>query len=105
MTFRGRSGIAAVVLVLLVTVSVQMLVPTAVSAADTPPQTLHKVGDHWTAWDPPVPPPDALYKMGESFERLNERGQALAVYDELVRRYPDTAAATLAGERKAKLAP
>ncbi len=49
--------------------------------------------------------PDALYKMGESFERLNERGQALAVYDELVRRYPDTAAATLATERRAKLAP
>lgn len=24
-------------------------------AADTPPQDLHLVGDHWTAWDPPVP--------------------------------------------------
>ncbi|HMB53699.1 MAG TPA: LysM peptidoglycan-binding domain-containing protein [Thermoanaerobaculia bacterium] len=26
-------------------------------ADDTPPRDLHLVGDHWTAWDPPVPPP------------------------------------------------
>lgn len=51
MTLRGRAGIAAVVLVLLGVA--------ALSAADTPPQTLHKVGDHWTAWDPPAVPPDA----------------------------------------------
>jgi len=51
MTFRGRSGIAALVLVL--------LAAAVASAADQPPQTLHKVGDHWTAWDPPTPPPDA----------------------------------------------
>ncbi len=25
-------------------------------AADRPPQNLHLVGDHWTAWDPPTPP-------------------------------------------------
>jgi hypothetical protein len=25
-------------------------------AADRPPQDLHLVGDHWTAWDPPQPP-------------------------------------------------
>jgi len=25
-------------------------------AADVPPRDLHLVGDHWTAWDPPVPP-------------------------------------------------
>ncbi|HXT19191.1 MAG TPA: LysM peptidoglycan-binding domain-containing protein [Thermoanaerobaculia bacterium] len=54
MTFRGRSGIALVVLALLVT-----LVSTAGRAADTPPKTLHLVGDHWTAWDPPTPPADA----------------------------------------------
>lgn len=24
--------------------------------ADAPPRTLHQVGDHWTAWDPPTPP-------------------------------------------------
>ncbi len=28
-------------------------------AADQPPANLHLVGDHWTAWDPPAPPPDA----------------------------------------------
>ncbi len=27
------------------------------SAADRPPQDLHFVGDHWTAWNPPTPPP------------------------------------------------
>jgi hypothetical protein len=26
-------------------------------AADRPPQNLHLVGDHWTAWNPPTPPP------------------------------------------------
>lgn len=29
------------------------------TAADRPPEDLHLVGDHWTAWDPPAPPPDA----------------------------------------------
>ncbi len=51
MTLRRRSGILAVALVL--------LAAAAIVAADRPPQTLHKVGDHWTAWDPPTPPPDA----------------------------------------------
>jgi hypothetical protein len=27
-------------------------------AADRPPQDLHQVGDHWTAWNPPQPPPN-----------------------------------------------
>jgi len=27
-------------------------------AADRPPQDLHLVGDHWTAWNPPAPPPE-----------------------------------------------
>ena len=27
-----------------------------VLAADRPPQDLHLVGDHWTAWNPPTPP-------------------------------------------------
>src|SRR5215218_7710107 len=26
--------------------------------ADRPPQDLHLVGDHWTAWNPPAPPPE-----------------------------------------------
>jgi hypothetical protein len=51
MTLRRRSGILAVAFVL--------LAAAAIVAADRPPQTLHKVGDHWTAWDPPTPPPDA----------------------------------------------
>lgn len=34
-----------------------LLVASAVVADDTPPKTLHQVGDHWTAWDPPTPPP------------------------------------------------
>ena len=55
MTLRGRTGIAAVVLVLLAPLFFQ----SAASAADTPPKTLHKVGDHWTAWEPPAVPPDA----------------------------------------------
>src|SRR4029078_8302284 len=33
------------------------LVPgaTVATAADRPPQGLHLVGDHWTAWNPPAP--------------------------------------------------
>jgi hypothetical protein len=31
--------------------------PTVASAADRPPQDLHLVGDHWTAWNPPTPQP------------------------------------------------
>lgn len=47
-----RSGITAVALVL--------LGAAAVGAADRPPTHLHKVGDHWTAWDPPAElPPGA----------------------------------------------
>jgi tol-pal system protein YbgF len=49
--------------------------------------------------------PDALYKMGQALEELAEPVVALAVYDELVRRFPDTAAASLASERQAKLRP
>jgi hypothetical protein len=32
---------------------------TAVAAADRPPQDLHLVGDHWTAWNPPAVPADS----------------------------------------------
>jgi nucleoid-associated protein YgaU len=32
----------------------------AASASDRPPTSLHLVGDHWTAWNPPTTlPPDA----------------------------------------------
>src|SRR6185503_8148735 len=53
MTFRRRSGILAVALVLLGAA----LIAGSLAAADTPPKNLHKVDDHWTAWDPPTPPP------------------------------------------------
>ncbi|MGE0638796.1 MAG: LysM peptidoglycan-binding domain-containing protein [Thermoanaerobaculia bacterium] len=35
------------------------LFASAVSASDIPPANLHLVQDHWTAWDPPVPPEGA----------------------------------------------
>jgi hypothetical protein len=31
---------------------------TMAPAANRPPKDLHLVGDHWTAWNPPTPPPD-----------------------------------------------
>jgi len=50
---------------------------TWVSAADRPPQNLHLVGDHWTAWNPPAPPPgeqvhivvkgDTLWDLGAKY--------------------------------------
>ena len=49
--------------------------------------------------------PDALFKMGQSLEEMGQAGQALTVYDELVRRFPETAAASLATERQGKLRP
>lgn len=36
-----------------------VILPPALGAADRPPQGLHQVGDHWTAWDPPTPPEGA----------------------------------------------
>jgi hypothetical protein len=33
-----------------------LVLTSGLAAADRPPQDLHLVGDHWTAWDPPVPP-------------------------------------------------
>jgi TolA-binding protein len=47
--------------------------------------------------------PDSLYKVGQCLEELKQSSQARQVYDELVKRYPDTAAGTLAAERLAKL--
>ncbi|HEX2162449.1 MAG TPA: LysM peptidoglycan-binding domain-containing protein [Thermoanaerobaculia bacterium] len=38
-------------------VSLAMALPAG--AAETPPRDLHLVDGHWTAWDPPVPPPGA----------------------------------------------
>jgi tol-pal system protein YbgF len=47
--------------------------------------------------------PDALFKMGQALEELGDPAEALTVYAELVQRFPDTAAATLAAERQSKL--
>lgn len=33
-----------------------ILAAPSLRAADRPPQDLHQVGDHWTAWNPPQPP-------------------------------------------------
>jgi len=35
----------------------------ALFAGDRPPQDLHQVGDHWTAWDPPTPPEGAQVQV------------------------------------------
>jgi LysM domain len=48
--FLGFSGFALAVLV-------NASGPSVAAAADRPPQDLHLVGDHWTAWNPPTPPP------------------------------------------------
>ena len=37
--------------------AIAALVALPLAAADRPPQDLHLVGDHWTAWNPPAPPP------------------------------------------------
>jgi hypothetical protein len=39
-------------------------------AADRPPQDLHLVGDHWTAWDPPQPPAGAQVHIIERGDTL-----------------------------------
>ncbi|HEX4952184.1 MAG TPA: LysM peptidoglycan-binding domain-containing protein [Thermoanaerobaculia bacterium] len=39
--------------------SLLLLCAYAAKADDQPPRDLKLVGDHWTAWDPPAPPPDA----------------------------------------------
>jgi LysM domain len=33
-----------------------LVLTSGLAAAERPPQDLHLVGDHWTAWDPPAPP-------------------------------------------------
>jgi LysM domain len=39
-------------------------------AADQPPRDLHLVGDHWTAWNPPTPPPGAQVHIVQSGDTL-----------------------------------
>ena len=47
-----------------------VLVAPALHAADRPPQDLHQVGDHWTAWDPPAPPEGAQVHVIQSGDTL-----------------------------------
>jgi hypothetical protein len=35
---------------------ISLLGASALTAASRPPRDLHRVGDHWTAWNPPTPP-------------------------------------------------
>lgn len=46
------------------------LVSPALFAADRPPQDLHQVGDHWTAWNPPVPPEGAQVHVIQAGDTL-----------------------------------
>jgi LysM domain len=46
------------------------LVSPALDAADRPPQNLHQVGDHWTAWDPPAPPEGAQVHVIQAGDTL-----------------------------------
>jgi hypothetical protein len=43
---------------------------TVSSAAEQPPRGLHRVGDHWTAWNPPEPPPGAQVHIIQSGDTL-----------------------------------
>lgn len=50
--------------------SAVVLGSSAIMAADRPPQDLHLVGDHWTAWDPPQPPAGAQVHIIERGDTL-----------------------------------
>ncbi|HLX10515.1 MAG TPA: LysM peptidoglycan-binding domain-containing protein [Thermoanaerobaculia bacterium] len=38
-----------------IVLAISLLGASALSAASRPPRELHRVGDHWTAWNPPAP--------------------------------------------------
>jgi LysM repeat protein len=42
----------------------------ALFAGDRPPQDLHQVGDHWTAWNPPTPPEGAQVHVIQAGDTL-----------------------------------
>jgi hypothetical protein len=46
------------------------LVSPALYAGDRPPQNLHRVGDHWTAWEPPAPPEGAQVRVIQAGDTL-----------------------------------
>lgn len=61
---------AARSLVLLAAAVVLLVAAVPAAAAEAPPRDLHRVGDHWTAWDPPEPPPEAEVHVIEPGDTL-----------------------------------
>ena len=48
--------------------------PSAQETSTRPPKNLKKVGDHWTAWDPPAPGPDAyVIQKGDTLWDLSQK--------------------------------
>ena len=56
MNVRVSAWIPAVLVAAVIALVVGLAAASPAAAADRPPQNLHLVGDHWTAWEPPVPP-------------------------------------------------
>jgi hypothetical protein len=53
-----NARLTGVVTAALLATAMASLGVSAVDAADRPPKSLHLVGDHWTAWNPPTPAAD-----------------------------------------------
>lgn len=81
-TLRGWTGVVGLAPRLLAALAVAAfgatIAASPASAADTPPQNLHVVGDHWTAWSPPqsfpegtevyvIVPGDTLWDLAARF--------------------------------------
>ena len=47
--------------------------------------------------------PDAYYKLGQSYERLNQIDNAKRAYEAVVQKYPNTQSATLASQALQRL--
>lgn len=63
-------------LALLLPLAAAALAPLAAGAAEQPPSDLHFVDGHWTAWNPPVPPPGAevhVIRSGDTLWQLAAR--------------------------------
>ena len=55
------------ILLLILTAAVS---PDTTTAQDSPPDSLHREGDYWTAWTPPAPPEDAQIYIIEAGDTL-----------------------------------
>lgn len=72
----GRGATAAVPAALLACLLACLLAAAPPAAAQAPPDDLHFVDGHWTAWDPPVPPPGAevhVVQPGDTLWQLAAR--------------------------------